>query len=114
MTTRSGRMRTGRLRGVVAVVGLVLALVATVGGPVGAASPAGWSSTFTPIPGVKTKDAPAAVVFGGKDPHPNWLVGGVPCAINVHGEGAVGAAEQRLHVVLTGVEHGDAGLGRLD
>ena len=24
-------------------------------------------------------------VFGGKDPHPNWLVGGVPCAINVDG-----------------------------
>ena len=22
-------------------------------------------------------------VFGGKDPHPNWLVGGVPCAINI-------------------------------
>ena len=22
-------------------------------------------------------------VFGGKDPHPNWLVGGVPCAINM-------------------------------
>ncbi|QSR89680.1 nickel-dependent hydrogenase large subunit [Methylacidiphilum caldifontis] len=22
-------------------------------------------------------------VFGGKNPHPNWLVGGVPCAINI-------------------------------
>ena len=22
-------------------------------------------------------------IFGGKNPHPNWLVGGVPCAINV-------------------------------
>ena len=40
------------------------------------------------------------VVFGGKDPHPNWLVGGVPCAINVHGEGAVGAINmERLNFV---------------
>jgi hydrogenase large subunit len=30
-------------------------------------------------------------VFGGKNPHPNWLVGGVPCPINMHGDGAVGA-----------------------
>ena len=30
-------------------------------------------------------------IFGGKDPHPNWLVGGVPCAINVDGVGSVGA-----------------------
>ncbi|KAB2846534.1 MAG: nickel-dependent hydrogenase large subunit, partial [Hyphomicrobiaceae bacterium] len=40
------------------------------------------------------------VVFGGKNPHPNWLVGGVPCAINVHGEGAVGAINmERLNFV---------------
>ena len=24
-------------------------------------------------------------IFGGKNPHPNWLVGGVPCAINIDG-----------------------------
>ena len=30
-------------------------------------------------------------IYGGKNPHPNWLVGGVPCAINVDGTGAVGA-----------------------
>jgi len=30
-------------------------------------------------------------IFGGKDPHPNWTVGGVPCPINVDGTGAVGA-----------------------
>ncbi|AKH21751.1 nickel-dependent hydrogenase large subunit [Sedimenticola thiotaurini] len=30
-------------------------------------------------------------IFGGKDPHPNWLVGGVPCPINLDGVGAVGA-----------------------
>jgi hydrogenase large subunit len=30
-------------------------------------------------------------IFGGKDPHPNWLVGGVPCAINIDGTGSVGA-----------------------
>ncbi len=29
-------------------------------------------------------------IFGGKDPHPNWLVGGVPCPINVDGVGSVG------------------------
>ncbi len=39
-------------------------------------------------------------IFGGKDPHPNWLVGGVPCAINVSGEGAVGAVNmERLNFV---------------
>ncbi|MEM1103147.1 MAG: nickel-dependent hydrogenase large subunit [Pseudomonadota bacterium] len=27
-------------------------------------------------------------VFGGKNPHPNWLVGGVPCPINIDGVGA--------------------------
>ncbi len=30
-------------------------------------------------------------IFGGKNPHPNWLVGGVPSPINVDGAGAVGA-----------------------
>ena len=40
-------------------------------------------------------------IFGGKNPHPNWLVGGVPCPINVDGIGARrrdqhGAAELRL------------------
>lgn len=30
-------------------------------------------------------------IFGGKNPHPNYLVGGVPCAINIDGNGAVGA-----------------------
>ncbi len=39
-------------------------------------------------------------VFGGKDPHPNWLVGGVPCAINLDGVGAVGAINmERLNLV---------------
>ncbi len=39
-------------------------------------------------------------VFGGKDPHPNWLVGGVPCAINISGEGAAGAINmERLNFV---------------
>jgi hydrogenase large subunit len=39
-------------------------------------------------------------VFGGKDPHPNWIVGGVPCAINVDGTGAVGAINmERLNFV---------------
>ena len=39
-------------------------------------------------------------IFGGKDPHPNWIVGGVPCAINVDGVGSVGAINmERLNLV---------------
>jgi hydrogenase large subunit len=39
-------------------------------------------------------------IFGGKNPHPNWLVGGVPCAINVNDVGAVGAINiERLNMV---------------
>lgn len=30
-------------------------------------------------------------IFGGKNPHPNYLVGGVPCAINIDKDGAAGA-----------------------
>lgn len=26
-------------------------------------------------------------VFGGKNPHPNWIIGGVPCSININGAG---------------------------
>ena len=39
-------------------------------------------------------------VFGGKNPHPNWLVGGVPCPINIADTGAVGAINiERLNLV---------------
>lgn len=39
-------------------------------------------------------------IFGGKNPHPNWLVGGVPCAINLDQVGAVGAINmERLNLV---------------
>ena len=39
-------------------------------------------------------------IFGGKNPHPNWLVGGVPCPINVDGVGGVGAINmERLNYV---------------
>ena len=40
-------------------------------------------------------------VLGGKNPHPNWLVGGVPCAINLDGDGATGAAinMERLNLI---------------
>ncbi|MDR3460722.1 MAG: nickel-dependent hydrogenase large subunit [Beijerinckiaceae bacterium] len=39
-------------------------------------------------------------IFGGKNPHPNWLVGGVPCPINVDGVGSVGALNmERLNYV---------------
>ena len=35
-------------------------------------------------------------IFGGKNPHPNWLVGGVPSPINVDGTGAIGANNMTL------------------
>ncbi len=39
-------------------------------------------------------------IFGGKNPHPNWLVGGVPCPINLDHVGAVGALNmERLNQV---------------
>jgi len=41
-------------------------------------------------------------VFGGKNPHPNWLVGGMACAINLDGVGAVGAVNmERLALVAS-------------
>ena len=36
-------------------------------------------------------------IFGGKNPHPNYLVGGMPCAINLNEENAVNA--ERLAMV---------------
>ena len=43
-------------------------------------------------------------IFGGKDPHPNWVVGGVPCPINMDGVGGVGALNMeslnRVHQIL--------------
>jgi hydrogenase large subunit len=30
-------------------------------------------------------------IFGGRNPHPNWLVGGMPCSINVDETGSTGA-----------------------
>ncbi|MFN7552796.1 MAG: nickel-dependent hydrogenase large subunit [Pseudomonadota bacterium] len=39
-------------------------------------------------------------IFGGKNPHPNWLVGGVSSPINVDDVGAVGAVNmERLNLV---------------
>ena len=39
-------------------------------------------------------------IFGGKNPHPNWLVGGVPCPINIDDVGAVGAVNlERLNMI---------------
>ncbi|WP_411005351.1 nickel-dependent hydrogenase large subunit [Escherichia coli] len=40
----------------------------------------------------------------GKNPHPNWIVGGMPCAINIDESGAVGAVNmERLNWVA--VDH---------
>lgn len=33
------------------------------------------------------KSVQSQTVFGGKNPHPNWIVGGVPCSINVDAPG---------------------------
>jgi len=41
-------------------------------------------------------------IFGGKNPHPNFLVGGVPSAISVHTQGSSGAGATALNV--TGLE----------
>ena len=39
-------------------------------------------------------------IFGGRNPHPNWLVGGVPSPINLDDTGAVGAVNmERLNLV---------------
>jgi hydrogenase large subunit len=39
-------------------------------------------------------------IFGGRNPHPNWLVGGVPSPINLNSVGAVGAVNmERLNMV---------------
>ncbi len=39
-------------------------------------------------------------IFGGRNPHPNWLVGGVPSPINLNAVGAVGAINmERLNMV---------------
>ena len=45
-------------------------------------------------------------IFGGKDTHPNWLVGGVPCAINMDGDLAAGAPinMERLNYVSSIVD----------
>ncbi len=44
-------------------------------------------------------------IFGGKNPHPNWLVGGVPCPINMDGVGSVGAINmERLNLVSSIVD----------
>jgi len=39
-------------------------------------------------------------IFGGRNPHPNWLVGGVPSPINMNGAGATSAVDMvRLNMV---------------
>ena len=39
-------------------------------------------------------------IFGGRNPHPNWVVGGMPCSINVDDAGAVGTDQDRKFVYL--------------
>ncbi len=33
-------------------------------------------------------------IFGGRNPHPNWVVGGMPCSINIDDAGAVGTVNK--------------------
>ena len=44
-------------------------------------------------------------IFGGRNPHPNWVVGGMPCSINVEGAGAVGTVNKAwLNIVKDIIE----------
>jgi hydrogenase large subunit len=48
-------------------------------------------------------------IFGGKNPHPNWLVGGVPCPINLNDTGGIGAINmERLNMVSSIVDQAAA------
>mgnify|MGYP003382494420 CR=1 FL=1 len=49
-------------------------------------------------------------IFGGKNPHPNYLVGGMPCAINIDQDGAAGAPinMERLNFVKARIDEGNA------
>ena len=48
-------------------------------------------------------------IFGGKNPHPNYLVGGMPCAINIDRDGAAGAPinMERLNFVKARIDEGN-------
>lgn len=45
-------------------------------------------------------------IIGGKNPHPNFLVGGMPCAINIDGDGAAGAPinMERLNFIKSRID----------
>ncbi|MBD3612036.1 MAG: nickel-dependent hydrogenase large subunit [Hydrogenovibrio crunogenus] len=47
-------------------------------------------------------------IFGGKNPHPNYMVGGVPCAINMDGDMSAGAPinMERLNFVEARIQEG--------
>ena len=44
-------------------------------------------------------------VFGGKNPHPNYLVGGVPCSINMNEVAAINS--ERLNLVSKLIDQAD-------
>ncbi len=44
-------------------------------------------------------------IFGGKNPHPNYLVGGVPCSININEVGAING--ERLNLVAKLIAQAD-------
>ena len=49
-------------------------------------------------------------IIGGKNPHPNFLVGGMPCAINIDGNGASGAPinMERLNFIKSRIDEMNA------
>ena len=49
-------------------------------------------------------------IIGGKNPHPNFLVGGMPCAINIDGNGAAGAPinMERLNFIKARIDEMNA------
>jgi hydrogenase large subunit len=49
-------------------------------------------------------------VFGGKNPHPNYLVGGVPCSINMNEVAAINS--ERLNLVARLISQADEFVNR--
>ncbi len=49
---------------------------------------------------LQRKAVKTQTVFGGKNPHPNWIVGGVPCSLNVNSAGGEAVINmERLNLV---------------
>ena len=59
-----------------------------------------WPTDIEALDFQKRHGAKIHTVFGGKNPHPNWLVGGVPLALNLNAKGGVDVINmERLQLV---------------